>query len=75
VDGEDESERSTLTYASWASPRADSGIHARSSDDAFTLRADDDEVGRASLSVERPFCWTRATKPGMLSLEDGDGCT
>jgi len=71
--GDDESDRSTLTYVSYASPRFDSGIQARSSDDAFTLRAEEEEVGRASLTVRLDFCWTRATKPGILSLEEGEG--
>ena len=70
--GDDESDRSTFTYVSYASPRFDSGIQARSSDDAFTLRADEDEVGRASLAVRLDFCCTKATKPGMLSFEEGE---
>lgn len=73
--GEDESERSTLTYVSYASPREDSGTHARRRDDAWTFRVEDELVGRASVVVDAAFCCIRAMKPGMLSFADGVGCT
>lgn len=73
--GEDESERSTFTYVSYASPRADSGIQASSSDEELTLFEDEDEVGRASLVFLGDFCCISAMKPGMLSLAEGEGWT
>lgn len=39
------------------------------------LRAEEEEVGRASLGADRDFCCTRAMNPGMLSLAEGEGCT
>ena len=73
--GDDESERSTFTYVSYASPRLDSGIQQRSNEDALTLREDEDEVGRASLAERLDLCCMRAMKPGMLSLDEGVGWT
>ena len=73
--GDDESERSTLTYVSYASPRLDSGIQQRSSDEALMLRADDDEAGRASAAARLERCCMRAMNPGMLSLDEGVGWT
>lgn len=72
--GEDESERSTLTYVSYASPSEDSGTHARRREEALVLRVDDELVGRASLGAGVDFCCMRAMNPGMLSFADGDGC-
>lgn len=69
------SERSTLTYASYASPREYSGTHARRSDEDGIPFVEEDDAGRASEDVTGDFCWTRAIKPGMLSFADGVGWT
>lgn len=70
--GEEESERSTLTYVSYASPSEASGTQARRSDAASVLvvvvRGVDEDVLGA-------FCWINAMNPAMLSLEEGDGWT
>jgi hypothetical protein len=71
--GEEESDRSTLTYVSYASPRLDSGIQQRSNEDALTLRVEEDEVGRTSLPERLVFCCIRAMNPGILSLDEGEG--
>ena len=73
--GAEVSERSTLTYVSYASPREDSGTQASNNEDAWVLRAEDEDVGRASPEEDEDFCCTRAMKPGILSLADGVGCT
>ena len=73
--GEEESERSTFAYVSCASPKDDSGTQARRKDAALKLRAEDDVLGRSSGTALEGFCWTRAMKPGMLSFEEGVGCT
>jgi hypothetical protein len=73
--GDEESERSTFTYVSYASPRLDSGIQQSSNEDALTLWEDEDEVGRASLAERLDLCCMRAMKPGMLSLDEGVGWT
>lgn len=52
-----------------ASPSCVSGIHAsKRSEEAMDFESDED--GR---SVEVPFCWRRAMKPGILSFEEGVG--
>lgn len=52
--GSDESERSTLTYVSYASPSDTSGTQARRSEDATALLGEDDEEG--VVSVFGDFC-------------------
>jgi hypothetical protein len=66
--GDDESERSTFTYVSYESPKEDSGSQARSRFEAATLRAELEEVGRASLGGTGAFCCTKAMNPGILSF-------
>lgn len=39
---------------------------------ALEVLAEEEERGRES--VVGSFCWIRAMKPGMLSLDDGVGC-
>lgn len=73
--GDDESERSTLTYVSYASPREDSGIHARSRLGACMLLAEAEVEGRASFGSGGDFCCMRAIKPAMLSFAEGVGWT
>jgi hypothetical protein len=53
------SERSTLTYVFRASPKEDSGSHARRREAAFFdfPEFDDEDVGRDSGAG---FCWRRA---------------
>lgn len=58
-------------YASSESPRDDSGSQARRYDVAFEALAEEEDRGRES--VVGSFCWMRAMKPGMLSLDDGVG--
>lgn len=65
--------RSTLTYVSYASPREDSGIHARRYDEELKLFEEAEEVGRGALGSDVGFCWMRAMNPGMLSLAEGVG--
>ena len=60
---------------SYASPRDDSGTHARRNEAAFELLDEEGDVGRCSESVTDGFCCMRAMKPGILSLDDGVGCT
>ena len=58
--GSSPSERSTFTYVLRASPREDSGSHARSSEAAaldFVDVEEEEEVGRESGAG---FCWSRA---------------
>lgn len=72
--GDDVSERSTLTYVSYASPRADSGDQARRRSEAAGLLCECEEVGRSELNdAVQGFCWMRAMKPTMLSFADGEG--
>ena len=71
--GESESERSTLTYVSYASPRDDSGTHASRSEEELIVLEDEEDVGRFALDCGDGFCCIRATNPGMLSLEEGVG--
>jgi hypothetical protein len=61
-------------YISFASPRECSGSHASSSEAAaLDVEVVEEEVeGRSSGAG---FCCSRAMYPGMLSLEDGVGCT
>ena len=62
---------------SYASPRADSGIHARRSEDGDGMP----KLDVASVAVVAPvaaagaFCCRRAMKPGMLSRWAADGWT
>ena len=62
-----------------AEPREDSGVQVRSRLEAEIVREEEEpaEVGRVGLETEsrEGFCWTRAMKPGMLSLADGVGWT
>lgn len=70
-----------------ASPREDSGTHARRREVDSMLgfaAVDEEERGRSSEVVEDErtasgggagFCWMRAMKPGMLSFADGVGWT
>ena len=67
-----ESLRSTLTYVSYASPRALSGTQARRSEDGRMVFVEDSEDLGLS-SVVGPFCWMRAMKPARLSFADGVG--
>ena len=73
--GVSESDRSTLTYVSYASPKEDSGTHANKSEEEAIVCKDEEEVGRFELVCAGDFCCMRATKPGMLSFAEGDGCT
>lgn len=73
--GESESERSTLTYVSYASPREDSGTHESRSEEEAIVFEDEEELGRFELVCAGDFCCMRAMKPGILSLADGDGWT
>ena len=73
--GEDDSARSTFVYVSSESPREDSGSQARRKDEALVVLVEDEEVGRSAASVGEDFCWIRAMKPEMLSLDDGVGWT
>lgn len=58
----------------YASPREDSGTHARRNDEAFAA-AEPEEVGRGEVLVVAGFCWIRAIKPAMLSFAEGVGWT
>lgn len=40
---------------------------------AFFVAKEEEDEGRSE--EWGAFCWMRAMKPGMLSLEDGVGCT
>ena len=71
--GEDDSARSTLRYVSRESPRDVSGSQARRKEEALVLLAEEAEVARSNVLVGEGFCWMRAMKPGMLSLDDGVG--
>lgn len=51
--GDEESDKSTFTYVSYASPRAVSGSQERRRE--FAATEDEDDVGRASLVVV-DFC-------------------
>lgn len=55
----------------YASPRDDSGTQARRYE-AGSLRLE--EVAVVGFDGAG-FCWMRAIKPAILSLEDGDGWT
>lgn len=70
--GESPSERSTFTYVFRASPRDDSGSHARSKEAAVLDFAslEEGEVGRESGGG---FCCNKAMYPGILSFADGVG--
>lgn len=70
--GDEASESSTLMYASSESPREDSGSQARRYEVAFEVLAEEEDRGRESAGS---FCWMRAMKPGILSFDDGEGCT
>ena len=56
-----------------ASPREDSGTHAkrRSEGDGCFERPEAEDVG---LAPSEGFCWRRAMYPGILSFADGEGC-
>lgn len=73
--GEDASESSTFTYESNASPNEDSGSQASKYDVARSDFEEVEEVVGGRASVVGLFCCMRAIKPGMLSLDEGVGCT
>lgn len=54
--GEEDSERSTLTYASYASPNDASGSQAKRYEDALIVFEDDEDEGRSCWSVADGFC-------------------
>lgn len=71
--GEDASDSSTFTYDSYASPREDSGSHARRIEAALALIEEVEDEVRGRNSPAGVFCCMRAMKPGMLSFEEGVG--
>lgn len=73
--GEEASESSTLTYESKASPSEDSGSQASRYDVARSALEEPEALVPGRASVAGVFCCMRAMKPGMLSLEEGVGCT
>ena len=73
--GLEESERSTLMYASYASPSEFSGTQVSRREDDGTVSVGREEDDAGLCAAAGLFCCTSATKPGMLSLAEGEGCT
>lgn len=60
----------------YASPREDSGTHASRYEEALGLDVPEEEDwGGSPLLEGAGFCCIRAIKPGILSLDEGVGCT
>ena len=72
--GEEASDKSTLVYASNASPSEFSGTQAKRNEDALMDAFEEEEVGRSPGAVGVGFCCTSAINPAILSFEDGVGC-
>ena len=64
-------------YVSRESPREFSGTHARRNEEALRdLDLEEEEVvGRSEASGAGVLCCISAMKPGILSFEEGVGCT
>jgi len=60
-------------YVSFASPRDGSGTHASSNEEAETSAPVEEDSPGPPAADEADFCWSRARKPGILSLAEGVG--